>query len=122
MHAVIRRRTRLGFVRSERRIEAQVSGLGVVPVGLGAPHDVGERQLPVLLHRGEAEVLAAEEKQGVEEDDGGVGAQLLAVPQELFLHAGSDRACREEEMGVGISEASAARRAALRRRLTSNRG
>lgn len=87
---MIDRRTRLGLVRSDGWIEAQVGGLGVVPVGLGAPHDVGERQLAVLLHRGEAEVLAAEEEQGVEEDDGGVGAQLLAVPQKLFLHAGID--------------------------------
>lgn len=54
---------------------------------------MAERELAVLLHRGEAEVLAAEEEQRVEEDDGGVGAQLLAVPQELFLHAGVDRGC-----------------------------
>lgn len=95
--AVIYWRTRLILVVGDWRIEAQVSGLAIVPVGLGAPHDVGERQLPVLLHCGEAEVLAAEEEQGVEEDDGRVGAQLLAVPQELFLHAGINRACWEEE-------------------------
>lgn len=86
---------------------------------------MGERQLAVLLHRGEAEVLAAEEEQGVEKDDGGVSAQLLAVPQELFLHARIDVACwEEEETRVRISEGSVAGRAALRRRrqLTSNRG
>lgn len=119
-------RTRLGLICSDRWIEAQVSGLGVVPVGLGAPHDVGERQLAVLLHRGKAKVLAAEEEQGVEEDDGRVSTQLLAVPQELFLHARIDVACweEEEETRSRISEGSVARRAALcwRRRLTSHRG
>lgn len=87
---------------------------------------MGERQLAVLLHRGEAEVLAAEEEQGVEKDDGGVSPQLLAVPQELFLHARIDGPCWEEEgeTRVRISEGSVAGRAALRRRrqLTFNRG
>lgn len=109
-------RTGPGLVRINWWIEAQVSGLGVVPVGLGAPHDVGEGQLAVLLHRGEAKVLAAEEEQGVEEDDGGVGAQLLAVPQELFLHARLDTGCWEkegEETCVRISEGSNTQGAAL---------
>lgn len=76
------------------------------------------------MHRGEAKVLAAEEEQGVEEDDGGVSAQLLAVPQELFLHARIDVACWEKEEGtrVRISKGTAARWAALSQWLTSNRG
>lgn len=117
---MIYRRTRLVLVGGDWRIEAQVSGLAIVPVGLGAPHDVGERQLPVLLYCGEAEVLAAEEEQGVEEDDRRVGAQLLAVPQELFLHAGINRACWEEEaLARGRQHDNGA---LLRPLLTSNRG
>lgn len=58
---------------------------------------MGKRQLPVLLHCGEAEVLAAEEEQGVEEDNGGVRTQLFAVPQKLFLHTRMNVTCREEE-------------------------
>lgn len=61
---------------------------------------MGEGQLAVLLHRGEAEVLAAEEEQSVEEDDGGVRPQLFTVPQELLLHTGIDETCRGEERGV----------------------
>ena len=57
---------------------------------------MGEGQLAVLLHRGEAEVLAAEEEQSIEEDDGGVRPQLLTVPQELLLHTGMDVTCRGE--------------------------
>jgi len=78
-------------------VEAQEGGLGVVGVGLGAAHDVGEGQLAVLLHRGEAKVLAAEEEQRVEQHDGGVRAQLLAVPQEALLHSGVDVTWREGE-------------------------
>ena len=44
----------------------------------------------MLLHRGEAEVLAAEEEQGVEEDDGGVRPQLFTVPKKLLLNTGMD--------------------------------
>lgn len=90
-------RTRLCFICRYRWVEPQVGGLSVVLVRLGAPHDVGKRQLPVLLHCGEAEVLAAEEEQGVEEDDGGVRTQLFAVPQKLFLHTRMNVTCREEE-------------------------
>lgn len=56
-----------------------------------------KRQLAVLLHRGEAKELAAEEEQGVEEDDGGVGPQLLTVPQVFLLHTGVDIAWRRTE-------------------------
>lgn len=76
-------------------VEAQEGGLGVVLVGFGAAHDVGKGQLAVLLHRGEAKVLAAEEEQSVEEDDGGVRPQLFTVPQKLLLHTGMDITCRE---------------------------
>lgn len=90
-------RTRLRFICRYRWVEAQVGGLSVVLVRLGTPHDVGKRQLPVLLHCGEAKVLAAEEEQGVEEDNGGVRTQLFAVPQKLFLHTRMNVTCREEE-------------------------
>lgn len=53
-----------------------------------------KRQLTVLLHLGEAKVFAAEEKQSVEEDDGGVRSQLFTVPQKLLLHTGVDITCR----------------------------
>lgn len=50
----------------------------------------------MLLHRGEAEILAAEKEQSVEQNDGRVRAQLLAVPQELLLHPRMDVACRRK--------------------------
>ena len=56
----------------------------------------------MLLHRGEAEVLAAEEEQSVEEDDGGVRPQLLTVPQKLLLHTGMNVTCRGDE-GRGVN-------------------
>lgn len=49
--------------------------------GSRAPGEVGEGDAPVLRQRGEAEVLGAEEEQCVEQHHGGVGAQLLALPQ-----------------------------------------
>lgn len=61
---------------------------------------MGEGKLPVLLNCGEAKVLAAEEEQRVEEDDGGVRPQLFTVPQELLLHTGIDETCRGEERAV----------------------
>ena len=79
------------------RVEAQEAGLGVVLVGFGAAHDASKGQLAVLLHRGEAKVLAEEEKEGVEEDDGGVRPQLFTVPEKLLLHTGMDITCRERE-------------------------
>ena len=62
---------------------------------------MGEGQLAVLLHRAEAEVLAAEEEQRVEEDDGGVRPQLFTVPQILLLHPGVDVTCTERDGGRG---------------------
>lgn len=47
----------------------------------------------MLLHRGEAKVLAAEEEERVEEDDGGVRPQLFTLPQELLLHKGVNVTC-----------------------------
>lgn len=44
----------------------------------------------MLLHRGEAEILAAEKEQRVQQDDGRVGAQLFAVPKKLLLHPRMD--------------------------------
>lgn len=44
----------------------------------------------MLLHCGEAEMLAAEKQQCVQQDDGRVGAQLLAVPKKLLLHPRMD--------------------------------
>lgn len=87
------RGTLLRFSYGYGRVEAQEGGLGAVRVGFGAAHHVGEGQLPVLLRRGEAEVLAAEEDERVEEDDGGVRPQLFTVPEELLLHAGVDVTC-----------------------------
>ena len=82
-------------------VEAQEGVLAVVMVGFGAAHDVGEGQLAVLLHRSEAKVLAAEEEQSVEEDDGGVRPQLFTFPEKLLLYTGMDITCRE---GGGLSE------------------
>lgn len=49
--------------------------------GLRALREVSEGDAAVLRQRGEAEVLSAEEQQRVEQHHGGVGAQLLALPQ-----------------------------------------
>ena len=68
------------------RVEAQEDGLGVVGVVARAAHEVGEGEAAVLRHAGEAQELGAEEEQRVEQHDGGVGPQLLAVPQVLLLH------------------------------------
>lgn len=57
---------------------------------------MGKGQLTVLLHGGEAKVLATEEEQGVEQDDGGVRPQLFTVPQKLLLHTGMNVTYRGE--------------------------
>lgn len=69
-----------------RGVESEERGLLVVGVSLGAAHDVGKGELPVLLHGPEAKVFTAEEQQCVEQDDRGVGPELFTLPQELFLH------------------------------------
>lgn len=58
--------------------------------GFGAPGEVGEREALVLREGREAEVLGAEEEQRVEQHDGGVGAQLLALPQVGLQNTGGD--------------------------------
>lgn len=55
-----------------------------------AAHEVREGQLAMLLHRGEAKILAAEKEQRVQQDDGRVGAQLFAIPKKLLLHPRMD--------------------------------
>lgn len=47
----------------------------------------------MLLHCCEAKILAAEKEQGVQQDDGRVRAQLLAVPKKLLLHPRMDVTC-----------------------------
>lgn len=89
-------RTRLRLLPGPGRVEPQDGRLGVVRVGFGASPEVGEGQPAVLLHRGDAEVFAAEEQQRVEEDGGGVRAQLFAPPEELLLNAGRDATCGGE--------------------------
>lgn len=82
--------TGLCIVSGLRRVEPQDVRLAV---GSGAAGEVSEGQLAVLRHRGEAEVLTAEEEQRVEEDEGGGCPQLLALPQKLLLHPGGGAAC-----------------------------
>lgn len=53
--------------------------------GFGASSEVGKREPLVLCQRGEVEILGAEEEQRVEQHYGGVGAQLLTLPQ-VGLH------------------------------------
>ena len=76
------------------RVEAQDDGLGVVGVVPRAAHEVCEGEAVVLLHGGEAQELGAEEEQRVEQHDGRVRPQLLAVPQVLLLHPRVDVAWR----------------------------
>lgn len=60
--------------------------------GSGGSGEVDEGEALVLRHRGEAKVLGAEEEQRVEQHYGGVGAQLLALPQVGLQYAGGDGA------------------------------
>lgn len=65
--------------------------------GFGAPGEVGEREALVLREGREAEVLGAEEEQRVEQHDGGVGAQLLALPQVGLQNTGGDGSTLRKE-------------------------
>lgn len=58
--------------------------------GFGASSEVGKGEALVLRQRGEAEVLGAEEEQSVEQYYGGVGAQLLTLPQVGLHNTGGD--------------------------------
>lgn len=60
--------------------------------GFGAAREVGEREPLVLLQRGVTKVFSAEEKQRIEQNDGGIGAQLLTLPQVGLSNAGRDHA------------------------------
>lgn len=60
--------------------------------GSGGAGEVDEGEALVLRHCGEAKVLGAEEEQRVEQHYGGVGAQLLALPQVGLQYAGGDGA------------------------------
>lgn len=57
-----------------------------------------------MLHPGEAKVFAAEEEEGVEQDQGGVRPQLFAVPQEVLLHTGLHQSCGGEQEGESGEE------------------
>ena len=74
--------------------------------GFGASSEVGEGEGLVLSQRGEAEVLGAEEEQRVEQHHGGVGAQLLTLPQVGLLNTGGNNTTwgREEDAGKEPSE------------------
>lgn len=71
----------------------------------------------MLLDCGEAEVLGAEVKQGVEEDDGRVRPQLFALPQERFFHARLNSSCGRYP--TSLSTAAAPRRETEGTRLTA---
>lgn len=59
----------------------EVVGFACPAAGLGAAGEVAKRKPVVLLQGGVAKVFSAEEKQRVEQHDGGIGAQLLTLPQ-----------------------------------------
>lgn len=52
--------------------------------GFGTAGEVGKRKPLVLFHGGVTETFSAEEKKRVEQHDGGIGAQLLTLPQVRF--------------------------------------
>lgn len=70
---------------SSPSLEAEVVDFAGSAAGFGASSEVGKGEALVLRQCGEAEVLGAEEEQGVEQHYGGVGAQLLTLPQ-VGLH------------------------------------
>lgn len=72
--------------------------------GFGAPSEVGEREALVLREGREAEVLGAEEEQRVEQHDGGVGAQLLTLPQVGFQNTGGNGTALRKEDESGKSD------------------
>lgn len=49
--------------------------------GFGTASEVGKRKPLVLFQGGVTKLFSAEEKKRVEQHDGGVGAQLLTLPQ-----------------------------------------
>lgn len=76
----------------------EVAGFACSAAGFGTAGEVGEGEPLVLLQGGVAKVFSAEEEKRVEQHDGGVGAQLLALPQVGLRHAGRDHpACKETE-------------------------
>ena len=48
----------------------------------------------MVVHTPQVEVAGVEVDESVEEDVGGVGPQLLTLPQVLLLHATHDLTCR----------------------------
>lgn len=79
---------------------AEVVDLSGPAAGSRAPGEVGEWDALVLRQRVEAEVFGAEEQQRVEQHHGGVGAQLLALPQVGLQYAwGSGAPLRLKEGG-----------------------
>lgn len=79
----------------------EVAGFARSAAGFGAAREVAERKPSVLLQGGVAEVFGAEEKKRVEQHDGGVGAQLLALPQVRFGNArGRHGASRAKDKAV----------------------
>lgn len=65
--------------------------------GFGLSSEVGEGEALVLPQRGEAEVFGAEEEHRVEQHNGGVGAQLLTLPQVRLHHTGGNSTTLEGE-------------------------
>lgn len=86
------------------RVESQEGGLCAALASFGAAHEVDKWQLAVLLHGGEAKMLAAEEEQGVEQHYGRESPQLLTVPEELLLHPGVDGTCSQSVLDQVLSE------------------
>lgn len=52
--------------------------------GFGTASEVGKRKPMVLFQGGVTKIFSAEEKKRVEQHNGGIGAQLLTLPQVRF--------------------------------------
>lgn len=78
--------------RAASSVVSEVVDFAGSAAGSGGSGEVDEGEALVLRHRGEAKVLGAEEEQRVEQHYGGVGAQLLALPQVGLQYAGGDGA------------------------------
>lgn len=83
----------------------EVVGFACSAAGFGAAGEVAKRKPLVLLQGGVTKIFSAEEKQRVEQHDGGIGAQLFTLPQVRFSNTRWDNTTlrKKETVLIGRS-------------------